>query len=147
MSAQEVEQLMKLTREEAELAKCWEFDEPFLYHGDRGKIGALLSSIREKNLQCERGRLYHLIGDHDKGNALEVLKQFYQRKFSSIVTVGIGDSLGDLSMLKKVDHPILVQDHRGEHERRIALPNLTKAESIGPEGWNKAVLKLIREVF
>jgi len=147
MSAQEVAQLMKLTLEEAELAKRREFDEPFVYYGDRRKISALLSSIREKGLRCEQGRLYHLIGDHDKGEAVEALKQCYQLKFGSIVTIGLGDSLGDVSMLKKVDYPILVQDHRGEHDRRIALPNLTKAESIGPEGWDKAVLKLIREVF
>ncbi len=147
MSAQEVAQLMQLTREEAEMAKRREFDEPFVYHGDREKMGTLLSSIREKGLRCVQGRLYHLIGDHDKGEAAEILTRLYKRKFSAVVTIALGDSLGDLSMLKKADYPILVQDHRGEHDRRIALPNLTKAESIGPEGWNKAVLKLIREVF
>ena len=39
--------------------------------------------------------------------------------------------------------PIIVQNHRGEHDQRIAVPNLVKADGIGPQGWGKAVIAFI----
>ena len=77
MSAGEVAQLTGLSGKEAELAKNREFDEPFIFPGDQRKLKALLSSIREKGLRCAQGRFFHLMGDNDKGKAMEVLKRLY----------------------------------------------------------------------
>jgi mannosyl-3-phosphoglycerate phosphatase len=144
MSAKEVAETTGLPREEAELAKEREFDEPFIFQGDPGEIKALLDSIREKGLRCSQGRYYHLMGENDKGRAVEMLTGLYRRKFGDITTIALGDSPVDFPMLEKVDYPVLVRNYRGEHDRRISLPNLIKAEGIGPEGWNGALLSLIR---
>ncbi len=143
MDAREVSQFTGLSREEAELAKRREFDEPFLF---QGKFNALLSSIKEKGLQCAQGRIYHLMGDNDKGKAMEVLKQLYERKFSDVITIALGDSPVDFPMLAKADYPVLVRNYQGEHDRRITLSNLMMVDGVGPEGWNDAVLKLINEM-
>lgn len=145
MSATEVAELTGLSMEEAKLARRREFDEPFAFYGDQTKLGTLLVSIQEKGLRYAQGRFYHLMGDSDKGKAVDVLKGLYQRKFGDIVTIALGDSPVDFPMLEKVDYPMLVRNYKGEHDRRIALPNLIRAEGIGPEGWNKTVLKLIQE--
>jgi len=145
MTETEVAETTGLSREEAELAKRREFDEPFIVHGDQGKIEALLDSIREKGLRCSQGRFYHLMGENDKGKAVEMLKGLYQRKLGDITTIALGDSPVDFPMLEKVDYPILVRNYKGEHDRRISLPNLIKAEGIGPDGWNRALLSLIRD--
>lgn len=144
MSEPEVAEITGLSPEEAKLAKRREFDEPFLFQGDQSK---LLASIRKKGLRCAQGRFYHLMGDNDKGKAVDLLKGLYQRTFGDVITIALGDSPADFPMLEKVDCPILVRNHRGEHDRGIALPNLMRAEGIGPEGWNKAVLKLIQKRF
>jgi mannosyl-3-phosphoglycerate phosphatase family protein len=145
MTEPEVAEITGLSRKEAGLAKRREFDEPFIVHGDQGKIGALLSSIREKGLQCARGRFYHLMGESDKGKAVEMLKGLYQRKLGDIITIALGDSPVDFPMLERVDYPILVRNYKGKHDRRLSLPNLIKAEGIGPEGWNRALFSLIQD--
>lgn len=145
MSAAEVSEITGLSLEEARLAKEREFDEPFIFCGDQAKVGALLASIQEKGLRYGQGRFYHLMGDNDKGKAVEILRELFQRKFGDIVTIGLGDSPVDFPMLEKVGYPILVRNYKGEHDQRIRLPNLIRAEGVGPGGWNEAVLKLIQE--
>ncbi len=145
MSMEEVAETTGLSREEAELAKEREFDEPFIFQGDQREIEALLDSIRERGLRCSQGRFYHLMGENDKGKAVEKLKGLYRRKLGDIITIALGDSPVDFPMLEKVDYPILVRNYKGEHDQRISLPNLIRAEGIGPEGWNRALLNLIRD--
>ena len=147
MSVPEVTEVTGLSWKEAELAKRREFDETFIFHGGKGEIEALLRSIGEKGLRCAQGRFYHLMGDHDKGKAVEILKRLYQRKFGDIITLALGDSPADMPMLERVDYAVLVRNYRGVHEPAIVVPNLIRAEGIGPEGWNKAILELLGEGF
>jgi len=144
MDAQEVSEITGLRLEEANLAKRREFDEPFVYSGDPAGFGALLDSLREKGLRYAKGRLCHLTGDNDKGKAVEILRGLYERKFGSVFTIALGDSPVDFPMLEKVDYPVLVRNHKGEHEPGIVLPSLLRTDEIGPEGWNKALLDLIQ---
>jgi mannosyl-3-phosphoglycerate phosphatase family protein len=145
MSGPEVTEVTGLSGEEAELAKRREFDETFIFHGGEERIEALLRSIRERGLRCSQGRFYHLMGENDKGKAVEMVRGLYQLKLGDIITIALGDSPVDFPMLEKVDYPVLVRNYRGEHDQRISLPNLIKAEGIGPEGWNRALLSLIRD--
>ncbi len=147
MSVPEVIEATGMSGEEAELAKEREFDEPFIFYEGKEKIEALFRSIREKGLRCTQGRFYHLMGEHDKGKAVDMLKRLYQLKLGDIMTIALGDSPGDFPMLERVDYAILVRNYKGEHDQRISLPNLIKAEGIGPDGWNRALLSLIREGF
>ncbi len=145
MTAAEVSKLTRLELAQARLAKRREYDEPFIFRGDKREVGALVGSIHEKNLRYAQGRLYHLLGDNDKGKAVGQLKKLYHRKLGDIVTIALGDSPVDFPMLESVDYPILVRNYRGEHDPRIALPNLIRSDGIGPEGWNEAVFQILRE--
>ena len=60
------------------------------------------------------------------------------------MTIALGDSPNDLPMLKRVDYPIVVQKPDGTYEPQIDVPNLMRAEGIGPEGWSKAVCDLLQ---
>jgi mannosyl-3-phosphoglycerate phosphatase len=46
-------------------------------------------------------------------------------------------------MLKEVDHPVVVMKSDGSYDTRINIPNIIKADGIGPDGWNKEILSLI----
>lgn len=144
MTASEVAEITGLSPRQAQLAKRREFDEPFVYQGDQTKLDALLTVIHKKGLRYAQGRFYHLMGKNDKGKAVALLKQIYERKFGQVVTIALGDSPIDSPMLEQVDYPILVRNYQGEHDQTIALPNLIRAEGIGPGGWNEAVLQVIR---
>ena len=146
MNAAEVAQITELSLEDAELAKRREFDEPFVFSGEATRIESLVVAIAAKGLRCVAGgRLFHVTGDNDKGRAVTILTELYRKKFGEITTVALGDSPNDFPMLEHVDHPILVKNHQGEYDSRIALPNLIKADGIGPEGWNKAVLSVVKD--
>ena len=146
MDFTEVAQITELGPEEAALAKSREFDEPFVFSGKQTKLDALLATIKEKGLQCiAGGRLLHLTGKNDKGKAVAILTELYRRQFGEVVTCALGDSPNDFPMLEKVDYPILVRNYQGKHDSRIMLPNLIKAEGIGPAGWAKAALAIIHD--
>jgi mannosyl-3-phosphoglycerate phosphatase len=146
MSSSEVARLTGLDEVEAGLANTREFDEPFVFHGDESQFSALCASIERRGLRhTSGGRLHHLMGDNDKGEAANILSSLYRRKFTDIITLALGDSLNDLPMLEAVDHPILVRNHKGAHDPRITLPHLTKADGVGPEGWNEAVLVFFQD--
>jgi mannosyl-3-phosphoglycerate phosphatase len=100
-------------------------------------------------LRCVRGgRFNHLLGAGDKGRACRYLIECFRRELSShggtLETIGIGDSLNDCSMLANVDRPILVQKPDGSYDSEIRVPRLVRAPGIGPIGWNRAVLSLLR---
>jgi mannosyl-3-phosphoglycerate phosphatase len=146
MNAAEVAQITELSLEDAELAKRREFDEPFVFSGEATRIESLVVAIAAKGLRCVAGgRLLHVTGNNDKGKAVEIITQLYRKKLGEIITVALGDSPNDFRMLAHVDYPILVRNHRGEHDPRLTLPNLIKADGIGPEGWGKAVINFIQE--
>jgi mannosyl-3-phosphoglycerate phosphatase len=147
MSAEEISQTMGLNIEEAEMAKKRDFDEPFFYEDKEQKIVDLLNSIKQKGLNATKGRIYHLLGQSDKGKAVSILTDLYKQKYGSVTTMGIGDSPNDIPMLEKVDIPIIVQKPDGTYDDSITIPNLIRAQGIGPSGWNDAMISLIPKLM
>lgn len=87
------------------------------------------------------------MGAQDKGEAVRYLIECYRRQAEHhrdpLITVGIGNSLNDLPMLKAVNRPILVQQPNGSYEQDIELLGLIHAPGPGPIGWNRVVLSLL----
>ncbi len=142
MSKEEVSDLTGLPLNEAELARQRDFGEPFLFEGDVDD--GFLKSIEQEGLHWTRGRLFFLMGDHDKGKAVRLLKQWFHRREGKIATIGLGDALNDLPLLREVDYPVLVQKQDGSYDHTVELPHLIRARGVGPEGWNRAVLELLK---
>lgn len=79
----------------------------------------------------------------DKGRAVRLCASvFSQNTGDGLLTIGLGDSANDLSMLKRVDIPILIPHPDGSFED-IELLNLKKAPHPGSRGWNHAVLEVL----
>lgn len=143
MSIEEVAAAAGLSIEEAEMAKERDFDEPFIFHGDETEARELVEAIKSRGFNVAQGQFFHILGDTDKGKAVSILIGLYKMKFSEIVTIAVGDSPNDISMLEKVDYPVIVRKPDGSYDPRISLPNLIKARGIGPDGWNHAVLRIV----
>ena len=149
MSVKEIAARTGLSRQDAELAKQREYDEPFIMESSGFPEDALMEAINTRGLRCTKGdRYYHLMGPHDKGQAVRYLIRCYQRRASddgkALTTVAIGNSLNDLPMLSAVDEPILVQQADGSYTPGIELSRLTYARAPGPDGWNQAILSLLQ---
>jgi mannosyl-3-phosphoglycerate phosphatase len=93
------------------------------------------------------GRFHHILGKNDKGKAVEMLKELYENEFFSITTIGIGDSLNDLPMLRVVDRPIFLNKEDGAApEIFLRVQGLSVIKGAGPKFWNQAILNIIKEV-
>lgn len=141
MSAEEVAELTGLTIEEARLAKQRDFEEPFIFPGEPEE--RFLREIEGEKLRWTQGRFFHLMGDHHKGRAVNILRRLYEQKDGPVMTIGIGDSLNDLPFLLAVDRPVLVKKGSGRHDDRINIPNLVRTEGVGPAGWNEAIVEML----
>ncbi len=136
MTVEELMQDSGLDREEAELAKNREFDEVF--SADDKYIGDIRKLILQKGLNFTKGGRYcHIMGNSDKGKAVNILSGLYRKQSGDIRTIGLGDSSNDFPMLDNVDKPYLVIRPDGSYSSGKYI----KAEGIGPIGWNKTVLK------
>jgi len=136
-----------LSLEEAEFAKKREYDEPFIIEGGEKEDEIVKREIKERGLNYVwGGRFHHIMGKNDKGKAVEILKELFENKFFSISTLGIGDSLNDLSMLSAVDHPILLMGKSSFSPEILAqIQNLITIDGTGPRVWNDAILRFIHE--
>ena len=148
LSLDAVSELTGLSSADAKLATQREYDEPFVMEGNGFEWNRLLEAAAAHGLRCTRGgRFYHLMGGNDKGIASRRLITWYRRRAHQeghiLTTVGIGDSLNDLPMLEAVDHPILVQRPDGSYDPAVQLPHLTRAEGVGPVGWNRSLIDLL----
>ncbi|KPK45867.1 MAG: hypothetical protein AMK74_02150 [Nitrospira bacterium SM23_35] len=143
MSAEEVAALTNLSIYEALMAKKRGFDEPFVFEGDDAEIRRLSTFIQSKGFTVTRGRFFHILGNYDKGMAVSILSELYKKQFGEILTAAVGDSPNDLPMLQQVDMPFIVQKPDGSYDPFLDLPGITKADDIGPKGWNKAIEKLL----
>ncbi len=141
MSENEIAALTGLPLKEASLARQRDFGEPFVFAGTVDD--AFLRAIEQQGLHWTRGRLFYLMGDHDKGKAIRLLKQWFEAEHGTLNTIGLGDGLNDLPLLREVDRPVVVQKEDGSYDRHIVLPQLIRAEGIGPQGWNRAIMKLL----
>lgn len=139
MTINEVAKDTGLSIEEAERAKKREYDEAFrLIKGEEDK---LIQAIKEKSLNCTKGgRYYHLMGNSDKGRAVRILTRLFKRRCGDVVTVGLGDSENDFKMLDSVARPYLVM----KKNKSYASNKYLEAGGIGPEGWELAVIKEVK---
>lgn len=143
MSAIELAEIANMSIDESYMAKERDFDEPFIFQGNAEETQRLFDSIKSKGFNFTQGRYFHILGNSDKGKAVELLKELYRKALGEITTVAIGDSPNDIPMLEKVDYPIIVQKYDGKHDTRINIQNIIKADGIGPDGLNAEIIKLI----
>lgn len=141
MTAEEVARLTGLSCDGAALAKQRDFDEPFIFDGEPDP--RFLQAIEDAGLHWTQGRIFHIMGKHDKGLAVKILKTFYEREYGVVTSIGLGDSLNDLPLLHAVDRPVLIRHEDGSFDSRIDMAGLVKTQSPGPQGWNETLLQLL----
>ncbi|MBY5992388.1 HAD-IIB family hydrolase [Ferrimonas balearica] len=127
------------------LARC--FSEPLLWRGSDTELALLERAVRRHGLRLLKGgRFVHVIGQSDKGQALDWLRQAYASLWGENPTViALGDGDNDVAMLERADHPVVVRSPVNPPPPLSAAsrPRATLTEACGPEGWNQAVHRLL----
>jgi len=135
-----------LNPHQVKMAKEREFSIPIFY--DQQTEDILRKEISRYNLRLLfGGRFMHLLGNVDKGKALNTIMNEYRSTYPSrkFASVALGDSLNDFAMLSAADIPILVKRHDGSYEDREKLPDVLFSPAVGPSGWNISVLEVIKK--
>lgn len=144
MDVAEVARLTGLPLEDAALARQRQYSEPFLLN-DRKRLDELRAWAAARDLAVvQGGRFWHLMSaDQDKGRAVaHMTAVFRQATDQSVVSIGIGDSPNDASMLAVVDFPVLLP-HPDGSVANLHRNGLTVGTKPGSHGWNDAVLQLL----
>ncbi|MGD8227088.1 MAG: HAD-IIB family hydrolase [Desulfobacteraceae bacterium] len=149
MSLEEVSGLTGLGLESSRLASLREYDEPFILveEGERD-LDVLYDAAKRRGLNITSGgRFYHLHGKNDKGVSVDKLVAWYGEQHSHVMTMALGDSPNDFSMLKRVTYPVLIRSSRQFPELKALIPGLQVTKEKGPKGWNAAVLEILNKEF
>jgi len=146
MTPEEISHLTGLDPKTSLLASEREYDEPFIVlEQDTPDVNALHAAARRRGLNITTGgRFYHLQGRIDKGEAVRKVISWYQEDHPQLVSIALGDSPNDFSMLKQVNYPVLVRASHQFPGIEDAIPGISITREMGPKGWNTAVLDLLR---
>ncbi|MEW5700971.1 MAG: HAD-IIB family hydrolase [Candidatus Zixiibacteriota bacterium] len=136
----------------APLAKKREYEEPFLFRP------ALSESTTQNHLRelaadgltvITGGRFYHLTGKTDKGHAVAELIRWYATSLKiKPRTLAFGDSPNDWAMMAACDIGIAVKRPDGKYHPGLrAHRGIRLAGAPGPEGFNRMVLRLLKQML
>ncbi len=147
LSVKEICQLTGLSVTEGERAKQRDFSEPFLTPKNiPAKL--LLQTASLYNCTVVVGdRFSHLISQNSgKGNAVKWLLNNYKLKRKKTITIGLGNTPNDISLLENVDIAIVVPGKKGVHQG-LQHKNWRIAQASGSKGWSLAVEKIISQII
>ena len=150
LSVEEVAKACRLSLLWARLAKLREYDEPFwTVNGDADTRARLWRALQAAHLGCTSGgRFDHAGAPVNKGTAVRLVAELYERAGLRSLTVGLGDSLNDVPLLRQVDVPVVVQ--HGDLGVRAAMleqaPTARVTRLPGPSGWSEAIFDIVDEV-
>lgn len=142
---EQLSEITGLALDAAAQAKQRHVSEPILWNDTPENWEHFNSLMQAHSIRTLRGgRFIHLMGPSDKADGLKVTKQLYQEKFPDTewITVALGDSDNDKSMLEAADIPVIIPHHDGT-KIQINSPNTVQAKFPASKGWNLAVLDII----
>ena len=138
MTADEVAAATGLTLEQARLAKLRDFGEPFqLFDADAAAESRLADAARARGLTLARGgRFRHASAGHDKGAAVQVLREAWLGCDPEPFVVAFGDGLNDAPMLEAAELAVIVRAHDPTATAELArrLPGAIVTPVAGPAG-------------
>jgi mannosyl-3-phosphoglycerate phosphatase len=145
MSIKDIMQLTGLSLQQAEKAAKRDFDEPFVLDPSTPCEDEKLRKIfREQGLELSiGGRFYHVHGKADKATALDKVAAWYKTNGFQVISVALGDSQNDFSMLGRADYAFYLGKGPVPAEE---VPGVIQAAEPGPSGWNRAILDFLTEL-
>ena len=150
MSVEEVAAERGMTLLEARLAKLREYTELFKIREPHANLlERLLRAMRALSLHCRRYDDILQVAFHaDAGEAVDAVCTLYREAIPSILTVGVGDNIADVSVLRRVDIPLVVD----RDDTDVSWPLLAKVpraritSGTGVAGWADAIVTTIEAI-
>jgi len=120
-----------------------EFSEPLIWMGTDAEKARFCEELEEKGLNTlQGGRFLHVLGQTDKGKAVDFLRGRVPGKPTMIA---LGDSPNDIAMLKAADIGIVIATPTGKILDFQSDNRIIRSTLQGPEGWAETLSPLIEE--
>lgn len=133
----------KLHTKEAVLATEREVTEPIIWQDSDLNLEAFKKELAKEKLMLKKGgRFYHVMGRHDKADAMQFLlnKEYFSSGHDCLV-VALGDSDNDVSMLNYADIPVVMPNASGKN---LNIANAIYSEMPAPNGWVNAIEEILK---
>ncbi len=144
-SAEEVATRTGLSQAEASMAKQRYVSEPIIWQDTEQRWNDFHAAMQSQGIRALRGgRFIHLMGQADKADGLQAVRELYSQKEPETqwITVALGDSPNDQSMLEAADIPVVIPHAEGPR-LQIGTGNVIYAKYPASKGWNDAILGIL----
>ena len=137
MSIEDVAQACQLTLLQARLAKLREYEEPFrILNAGPAARTRLFKALDAESLRVREGPIFCRVGAKvDVAVGVSLLNDFYGRGRVDLTTIGVVQTKPDDSLLRLVDHSILVADDESAEE------------SIDIVDWADAIVDTVKDHY
>ena len=147
MSVERISELTGLSLEKSLLSSQRICSEPLIWNDSPDRLDEFREKLKVLDLNLLKGgRFYHIAGFPGKGDALSYLNNLYKKQFPAqeVISVALGDSPNDLSMLEEADIAVVIPRAEG-HSLQPQNNKLIYADYKGPKGWAQAVGNILTE--
>jgi len=147
MSLQQVIDLTSLRQAGAQQALNRKFSEPLVWNDSAERYQTFINAVTSYNLRVIKGgRFIHILGQTDKGLAVQCLKQHLETINGDAFTmIALGDSPNDVDMLNIADIAVLVRSPAHDYPELNTRAKIIKTKGFGPVGWHEAITQIIEE--
>ncbi len=146
MPMDELERLLGLDKEKINNALAKSYTKTLLNSLSEKEVLKIKEELLKNGLTVTKGSKFYSVMsvDTDKGKAVKILNELFAKKYKQFISVGIGDGLNDLPMLKVVDRAFLVQRHKDFWEN-LNYDNIEKIEAVSSQGFSKVIRLLLAQ--
>ena len=144
LSVAEVARVTGLDEAAAARARQRDYSETITTPLAPAELARLQAAPAMQGLRVVSGGRFHTVtgAGGDKGQAVARLAALYRRHYGDIITVGLGDSANDRSMLAAVEQAYLVQKP-GSVWQEMEVTGLRRVAAVGPRGWRLVIEELL----
>lgn len=145
-----VEEIMAATGlnlADAHRATARQFSEPLIWQDTEAALSSFRAEVTSNGLNLlQGGRYLHVLGDTDKGRAMQTLKEIYTHQRSNGQaprTLALGDSQNDIAMLQAADMAAFIRSPVNDLPDTASVPRAMISEQTGPAGWAECVKQVL----
>lgn len=129
----------------ARRAKTRQYSEPVIWQDSDEALAQFRTALKAQGLTLLRGgRFLHVLGNTDKGKALQAVQEVYRASGNRVASIALGDGENDLAMLAAADYPVLIRSPAHELPVLDTSKPLTISDVPGPEGWADSIKTLLK---
>ena len=141
LSNQKIAELTNLTPKKIADSKKRQFSDPIFWKDSNKNLQAFKKKlIKNEIIITEGGRFIHFNVGYDKGKAVAKFLEIYKKqKFQSVLSISLGDSENDVSMLELTDYSCCIKSPKKKKLYLKKSFNNYYSEKEAPFGWKESL--------